>query len=62
MAAGGATVEIVSLAGRVITRIKVDKKGYFPLPGLPSGGYIMQAVRPSGRFCAAKITVMGLPR
>jgi minor extracellular serine protease Vpr len=60
--AAGATVEIVSLAGRVITRIKVDKKGYFPLPGLPSGGYIMQAVRPPSRLCAAKITVIGPPR
>jgi minor extracellular serine protease Vpr len=62
MAVGGVTVEIVSLAGRVITRIAVDKKGYFPLPGLPPGGYIMQAVRPTSRLCAAKITVMGLPR
>ena len=54
----GATIEIMSLAGRVITRINVDKKGIFPLPGLPSGGYIMQAVRPSGCLCAAKIMVI----
>jgi minor extracellular serine protease Vpr len=60
--AGGATVAIASLSGRVITRIKVDKKGYFPLSGLPPGVYIMQAVRPSGRLCATKTTVIDSPR
>jgi len=60
--AGGATVAIASLSGRVITRIKVDKKGCFPLSGLPPGVYIMQAVRPSGRLCATKTTVIDSPR
>jgi minor extracellular serine protease Vpr len=57
-ASAGATVDVVSLAGRVIARIKVDKNGIFPLSGLPSGSYIMQAARSSMRLCAAKITVI----